>query len=308
MDIRQLRHFVVLAETLNYHQAAQRLHMSQPPLSVSIRKLEERLGVRLFERTRRGTELTAAGQAALEDARRALFHVEQVGRTATAADCGEAGTLRVGFVGSATYALMPRLVPAFRARYPDVQLILVESTTRQLLEDIERGGIDAGLLRFPVTRASTASILLAERDVFVAALPAWHPLARKRRIPLGALANEPFVLYSAAAVPGLHAMTLLACQRAGFVPQVQQEAVQVQTVVSLVGSGLGVALVPSVTLRHATEGVVFRPLQGPGAETQIGIALAWRSDRETPATRRFRETLQTLAPDAVRVGIGAGPC
>lgn len=294
MDTRQLRHFIALAETLNYHRAAERLHMSQPPLSASIRKLEERLGARLFERTRRGTELTAAGQAALEDARRAVFHAEQFGRTAAAAARGEAGSLRVGFIGSATYALMPRLVPAFRARYPEVRLILIESTTWQLLEDIELGRIDAGLLRFPVMRASTASILPAERDVFVAALPARHPLARKRRLPLGALASEPFVLYSAAAVPGLHATALLACQRAGFVPQVQQEAVQVQTVVSLVGSGLGVALAPSVAARHATEDVVFRPLQGPGAETEIGIALAWRADREIPATRRFRETLQML--------------
>lgn len=295
MDTRQLRHFVALAETLNYHQAAQRLHISQPPLSASIRKLEEQLGVRLFERTRRGTTLTAAGQAALDDARRALFHTEQFGRTAAAAARGESGTLRIGFIGSATYELMPRLMPTYSARYPEVQLVLVESTTKQLLDDVERGHVDAGLLRFPLGRVSTASIMPVERDLIVAALPARHPLARKRSLPLSALRDQPFILYGAEAVPGLHAMTLLACQRAGFVPKVQQEALQVHTVVSLVESGLGVALVPSVAMRHASRAVAFRPLEGPGADTEIGIALAWRPDRETPAAQRFRECLQEVS-------------
>ena len=294
MDTRQLRHFVALAETLNYHRAAERLHISQPPLSASIRKLEDDLGVRLFERTRRGTSLTPAGQAALDDARRALFHTEQFGRIATATARGEAGTLRIGFIGSATYALMPRLMPLFRERYPDVELVLSESTTRRLIDQVEQGEVDAGLLRFPMVRASKARITPIERDVFVAALPEGHPLLGKRKLQLSDLANEPFVMYSAQAVPGLHAMALLACQQAGFVPRVQQEAVQVQTVVSLVESGMGVALVPSVTRRHETPRIGFRPLHGPGASTEIGIALAWRPDTETPAARRFREMLESL--------------
>ncbi len=295
MDPRQLRQFVALASTLNYRRAAEQLHMSQPPLSASIRRLEAQLGVQLFERTRRGTALTAAGQAALDDAQRALFHAEQFGRVATAAARGEAGQLRVGFVGSATYALMPQLMPVFRSRYPDVHLVLAESTTRQLLDDVEQGHVDAGLLRFPVARATTARIQPVERDHFVAALPAQHPLARRTRLTLAALQDEAFVLYSASAVPGLHAMALQACQQAGFMPRVQQEAVQVQTVVSLVESGLGVALVPSVAARHANRAVVFRRLHGPGAAVEIGIALAWRAEQETPAARRFRECLLSLA-------------
>jgi DNA-binding transcriptional LysR family regulator len=294
MDTRQLRHFVALAETLNYHRAAERLHISQPPLSASIRKLEEELGVRLFERTRRGTHLTPAGEAALADARRALFHTEQFGRTAAATARGEAGTLRIGFIGSATYSLMPRLMPLFRARYPDVELVLSESTTQRLIEQVEQGDLDAGLLRFPMVQATQARMTPIERDVFVAALPEGHPLLAKPKLKLSDLASEAFVMYSAQAVPGLHAMALLACQQAGFVPQVQQEAVQVQTVVSLVESGLGVALVPSVATRHAMPGVVFRKVHGPGAATEIGIALLWRPDTETPAARRFRETLVSL--------------
>jgi DNA-binding transcriptional LysR family regulator len=295
MDTRQLRHFVAVAETLNFHRAAQRLHMSQPPLSASIRRLEEQLGVALFERTRRGTVLTAAGTAALEDARRALFHAEQFGRVAAATARGEAGSLRIGFVGSATYALMPRVLPAFRARYPEVQIALAESTSSRLLDEVQQGHVDAALLRYPLVRAHAAQVLVVEHDVFVVALPARHRLTRQRQLALADLRDEPFVLFGAQAVPGLHAMALLACQQAGFVPQVQQEAVQVQTVVSLVASGMGVALVPSVAARHATRGLSFRPLTGPGADTEIGIALAWREERETPAARRFRETLVALA-------------
>lgn len=294
MDTRQLRHFVALAETLNYRRAAERLHISQPPLSASIRKLEEDLGVLLFERTRRGTQLTPAGMAALDAARRALFHTEQFGRIASATARGEAGRLRVGFVGSATYALMPQLMPVFRARYPEVSLVLTESTTSRLLAQVEQGEVDAGLLRFPVVRACRARITPVERDRFVAALPAGHPLLAREVLNLSDLAEESFVLYDAQAVPGLHAMALLACQRAGFVPRVAQEAVQVQTVVSLVESGLGVALVPSVAMRHATPHIAFRPLHGPGADTEIGIALAWMPETETPVGQRFRETLEGL--------------
>lgn len=290
MDTRQLRHFVALAETLNYRRAAERLHIAQPPLSQSIRRLEQRLGVALFERDRRGTALTAAGAAALEDARRALFHAEQFGRVAQATASGEAGRLRVGFVGSATYALMPRLLPAFAQRYPGVELELAESTTRRILQQVERGELDIGLVRYPVAQAGGVALEPLQPDRFVAALRADSAWARKRRLGLAELADEPFVLFSPGEVPGLHAVALLACQRAGFLPRVHQQAVQVQTVVSLVESGLGVALVPSVAARHASAGVVFKPLHDLDEAAAIGIALAWRPAAATPATRRFHET------------------
>ncbi|KQX88138.1 LysR family transcriptional regulator [Variovorax sp. Root473] len=291
MDIRQLRHFIALAETLNFHRAAERLHMAQPPLSASIRRLEEQVGVPLFLRNRRGTELTPAGTAALDEARRTVFHAEQFTKVAQAASRGEAGLLRVGFVGSATYALMPRVLPRFRARYPGVQLVLGESTTARIVAMVENGDVDVGLVRFPIGRACKARVFPAERDVFVAALPAGHALARRRRLALSDLAAEPFVMYGAMEVPGLHAAALLACQQAGFIPDVQQEAVQVQTLISLVESGLGVALVPSVAARHVARNVVFKPLAGPGAQTAIGIALALPPGAQTSAAQRFADSV-----------------
>jgi len=200
-------------------------------------------------------------------------------------------------VGSATYALMPRVLPRFRARYPGVQLQLGESTTARIVEMVEAGDVDVGLVRFPIGRACHARIFPAERDVFVAAVAADHPLARRRRLTLADLADEPFVMYGAMEVPGLHAAALLACQQAGFIPNVQQEAVQVQTLISLVESGLGVALVPSVATRHVARNVVFKPLSGAGAQVAIGIALALPPGAQTSAAQRFLESVLEQ-PDA----------
>ncbi len=292
MDLRQLRQLVVLAETLNFRRAAERLHIAQPPLSISIRRLEESLDARLFERGRRGVRLTEAGRAALPDARLAIFHAEQARRAVRTAAAGEAGTLRVGFVGSATYALLPRVLPEFRRRFPRVQLELTESTTARILARVEEEAFDVGIVRYPLVRATPLQLQTIERDVFAAVLPARHPLARSRRLALADLAAEPFVFYSAAEVPGLHAVALLACQSAGFTPQVSQEAVQVQTVVSLVESGFGVALAPSVAKRHAPERVVFRRLSDQQSALAVGLALVYKAETETELVKRFREALR----------------
>ena len=292
MDLRQLRQLVVLAETLNFRRAAERLHIAQPPLSISIRRLEESLDARLFERGRRGVRLTEAGRAALPDARLAIFHAEQARRAVRTAAAGETGTLRVGFVGSATYALLPRVLPEFRRRFPRVQLELTESTTTRILARVEEEAFDVGIVRYPVVRATPLQLQTIERDVFAAVLPARHRLARSRRLALADLAAEPFVFYSAAEVPGLHTVALLACQSAGFTPQVSQEAVQVQTVVSLVESGFGVALAPSVARRHAPERVLFRKLSDPTSALAVGLALVYKAETETVLVKRFREALR----------------
>lgn len=196
-----------------------------PPLSASIRRLEAQLGVALFARNRRGTELTLAGAAALDDARRAVFHGEQFTRAAQAASRGEAGTLRVGFVGSATYALMPRVLPRFRKRYPARAACAGRVNDRAHRRTRRERRHRVGLVRFPLGSACRARVFPVERDVFVAALPAGHQLARKRQLALSDLAQELFVMYGAAEVPGLHAAALMACQQAGFLPRVRKRAV-----------------------------------------------------------------------------------
>ena len=248
MDLRQLRHFVTLARTLNYRQAAEQLHMSQPPLSQSIRRLEDSLGVQLFQRDRRGTALTEAGLAALESAELALHHARQMQEVSRATAGGERGRLHIGFIGSATFSLIPRLVQAFRSEYPLIDLVLTESTTREICAQVASGDFDAGLLRYPVTQATDLSITPVEKDELVAVLPEGNPLLQRPALRLRDLADQPFINYRPSEVPGLHALVVLACQNAGFMPQVKQHAVQAQTLVSLVGAGLGVALVPAGAL------------------------------------------------------------
>ena len=289
MELRQLTQFCAVAEALSVRRAAERLHMAQPPLSVAIRKLEDELGAQLFERRGRGIRLTAAGEAALATARRCLAAADELRAEGRRAASGESGRLRIGFVGSATYALLPRLVPALRKRHPGIALELRESTNIELLGLVESGQLDVGLVRFPTASASALAFELVERDVFLAVLPRGHALAARREVTLKALAAEPLVDYAATSVPGLHAMVMLAFQHAGLMPRVTQQATQVQTVISLVASGLGVALVPSVSARLAPRSVVFRPIRGLAAAVAIGIAMAWRAQNESPVVRRFRE-------------------
>jgi DNA-binding transcriptional LysR family regulator len=288
MDLRRIRHFVVLAETLNFRRAAERLHMAQPPLTVSIQKLEAQLGTKLFVRATSGVTLTASGQAALAEARRLLFHGSQFAQIAHSASDGTAGTLHVGFVGSTTFGMLQQLVPLFRTNYPSVELILREATSAQILQMLGEDALDVGLVRTPLLQPSAATLVPLERDCFIAALPRAHPLVNRSALALADLADESFIMYTQTGGAGLHSTAMLACQQAGFLPRIAQQAVQVQTVLALVESGLGVALVPSVMQRFASDKIVYRTLTGVSAAAAIGLALAYRADMESPAAQRFR--------------------
>ena len=290
MELRQLTQFCAVADELSFRRAAERLHMAQPPLSVAIRKLEEELGATLFERRGRSIALTDAGTAALHRARRVLAEIDQLREATRLSASGETGRVRIGFVGSATYSLLPRLLPRLRRTCPGIDLELHESTNEVMLAQLETGRLDLGLVRFPTgSSAPGLQYALVERDVFQAVLPKGHALAAGRSVTLKALAQQPLIDYSSTAVAGLHAMVMLAFQQAGLTPQVAQEATQVQTVISLVESGLGVALVPSVAARLSSRQVVFRPIRGLPDGVAIGIALTWAPDTASMATRRLRE-------------------
>ena len=258
MELRSLQYFVTLAETSNFHRAAERLHISQPPLRVAIRKLEQELGAPLFDRNPRGVTLTAAGQAALEPARIALAHAEQIRQAVKQGVTGERGRLAIGFVGSATFELLPRLIEPFRRLYPAVELILSEGNSTEIQGRIEAGSLDLGLVRLPLQKSARITTQMVERDHMVVALPSSHPLARKRRLDLKQLVDQPFVVYSGISV--LRATTVAACQNAGFVAHIVQEAAQLQTILSLVQSGIGIALVPAKAQRFTPDRVVLVPL------------------------------------------------
>ncbi|MBW8911213.1 MAG: LysR family transcriptional regulator [Sphingomonas sp.] len=282
MELRQLLYFTTLSETLNFRRAAERLNISQPPLSVAIRKLEEELGAALFVRSSRGVTLTAAGEVALEHARSALAEASQLRQAVLEGSSGERGRLALGFVGSAIYALLPRLLGLYRKRYPKVNLVLQESTSIDIVHRILARQLDVGLVRLPLLEPGGLESQVIERDEFVVAMAATNPLASHDSLALSALAGEPFILYTRVSV--LRGVILAACHRAGFVPQIAQEAAQVFTILSLVQSGLGVALVPSKATRQSPEGVKLLRLEKP-QPIEAGVVIA--RGGASPLARNF---------------------
>ncbi|NLC36662.1 MAG: LysR family transcriptional regulator [Alcaligenaceae bacterium] len=296
MDFRHLRQFVVLAETLNFRKAAEKLHMSQPPLSVSIRKLEAELGVELFHRGKNGVRLTKSGEAALQDARRALFHAGEFVQSARAATKGERGVLRIGFVGSATHSILPVIVPLFRQRYPGVQLILRESKSVQIIDALENGTQDIGILRTPVPCRTQLQMQTLQTENLILVVPRNHALASVASVRMADLRHQDFIFYAHEA-HGLRMAALHACEAHGFTPRITQEALQVATLISLVEAGLGVALVPSIS-RQSSGGqkVAWKTIADFPHSASIAIALAWRPNDETLLIRNFQAVAQAAFP------------
>lgn len=278
MELRHLRYFVALAETLHFGRAAARLHISQPPLTRQIRALETTLGTPLFERSRQGVTLTPAGTALLPEARRLLRDAAALREGAMQAAHGRIGRLNLGFISTAAYNVLPGLLPAFHRTHPGVKLQLREATTDVQLTALREGDLDVGIVLPPVM-APTLRYEPIFREPLVAALPAsrrW-PL----RLRLAALADESFVLFPREVGIGMYDLIVAYCRMAGFRPRVEQEAIQMQTIVSLVAAGMGVALVPaSLTLMRRT-GVVYRTLAENSPLVEIG--LAWRAHDDSPA-------------------------
>jgi len=278
MEFRHLRYFEAVADTLHFGRAAARLHISQPPLSRQIRTFEEEMGARLFTRTTRGVRLTAAGRALLPEARRLLREAAALVDGARHLAAGGAGTLRLGFISTASYNVLPRLLPEFHRRRPGIRLQLHEATSDQQLALLRELELDAGLVVPPVTELGLRYAPLL-REPLVAALPARRRWPRQ--LSLAALADEPFILFPRKAAPGLYDLIVGYCRAAGFAPRVAQEAVQTPTIISLVAAGMGVALVPA-SLRHMRrKGVVYRAMAEKSPLMEVG--LAWREHDEEPA-------------------------
>lgn len=278
---------MAVAEELHFRRAAQRLHMAQPPLSQQIRKLEEELGVELLRRAHRRVELTDAGRVFLPEARRTLAHAERAFGSARSAGRGELGWLRIGFVGSVAYELLPRLLKEFRKHYPGVQLELRELTTEEQIEALENGDIDLGLARDLEPRAGvTVTPLFNER--LLAALPASHHLAQKGALTISELADDDFVVVPRDRVPRLYDRFVYLCRSANFDPIISQEALQFATILGLVSAETGVAIVPGVVQEFRKEGVAFVPLAESEATSEV--VLVHVSERYSPTLTTFMQT------------------
>ncbi|MCC5658152.1 LysR family transcriptional regulator [Nostoc sp. XA010] len=292
MELRHLRYFVTLAEELHFGRAAERLHIAQPPLSEQIRQLEGELGFELFYRTKRKVQLTEAGQVFLDEVQQIMRQLQQAIQVGRQTSCGEIGQLVVGFVSSVAYNILPIILRTFRSCVPGVSIELHELTTDQQLEWLREGRMDVGLLRPPVEENRFSCETIFQESLMVA-LPEAHLLASQFNVCLTSLANEPFILFPRILAPGLYDLIISLCQQAGFSPKVAQEAIQMQTIVSLVAAEMGVAIVPASLQNLQRIGVIYKTLEEP--TSKVAIAMIWRNNETSPTVLRLVEIVKQAA-------------
>ncbi|KAA9002784.1 LysR family transcriptional regulator [Affinibrenneria salicis] len=292
MDIRQLKHFVAVAETLHFGKAAERLNMTQPPLSQSILSLERELGEALFSRTKRTVALTPFGEQWLPHVRSALACVNALPGLANRLRKGEAGRLALSFVSTADYSVLPALVSQYRSRYPTVDLALTEATSNVQIASLLNDKSDAGIIIPPANTALPAELsykkLLSEP--LIAALPESWARQQRLRIIDGKLCpssviDAPLIIFPQPLAPAFHALVMSYYASYGTQANVIQHAIQMQTIISLVAAGMGIALVPN-SLRHlARTGVVYLDLLDD--PPQLDTGLVWRKDNASPTLKNL---------------------
>ncbi len=299
MDLRQLRQFVVLAAELNYRRAAERLNMTQPPLSIAIKRLEADLGVKLFERDRLGVRLTVPGSVFLEEARRLLAGAEQAVQATRDADKGRIGVLRLCSVPSAALLLLPQILPVFTRRFPSIRVVLCSGSTVPILGDLQQGGLDAAFVVPPASKYPDIGYIQMPRQELVLALAADHRLARRRCIQLSELGDEPLVALTHSDSPGFAGELLALCQSEGFHPKRLLESSHALVTLPLVSAGLGVAIVSAALKRVDLDNVTYvKLIDSSGAPLHYAMALAYHTRNVNPAVREFISVAQEVWPSA----------
>jgi len=302
MELRHLRYFVAVAEELHFGRAALKLHIAQPPLSMQIKQLETELGFPLFLRTSRKVELTQAGALFLNESRETLAELERSIASARRVARGESGWLGIGFVGSATYSVLPAVLQQFRKVRPDVELVLRELVSAKQAQALREGRIHVGLARPAIQENGIESEVILNEPL-LAALPDSHPLAKMVRVRIEALAGVPFILFPRNPKPSYADFVLSICEQAGFVPNVVQEAAEMHTAIGLVAAGLGVTLVPESVRTERRPGLTFRDLAHPAPITEL--TAAYRTSDSSPVLREFLPILRMSAAQGIQ-GDAAG--
>jgi len=271
IDLRAWRQFLVLAETLHFGQAAQRLHMTQPPLTLAIQQLERRLGVPLFERTRRSVVLTPAGQALVEPVRQLLQQAAALPGAARAAGRKAVGTLRLGFVSTVGFGPLPAWLRGFRDAEPGIDVVLREATSDVQMLAFEQGEADAGFVLHAPGMAPRLPLVSVGIEPMVLALPEALPEAAAKPLPLARVLARPLIIFPRVIAPSLYDAVLAFYHRHGASPVIAQQAIQMQTIVNLVSAGLGVAWVPHSMMQLQRHGVVYRGLPKSSADGGRGM-------------------------------------
>ena len=298
VGLHRLRYFVAVAEECNFGRASERLHIAQPALSRQIAELEAALGCGLFDRIRNQIKLTAAGSALLPRARDVILRVEEAVRFTRRAAQGALGVLEIGFVGSATYSVLPEVLHAFRQLKPNVDLSLFPMSTSELHQALTEGKIQAAFARPGISDPQ----IINERvlvEPLVVAMPTRDPLAELASLKLTDLASRPFVLYPQLAAPDYAEQIVRACESVGFTPVIAQEAVDLQTALGLIAVGIGISLVPASVERSGRHGVVYKPLKGLTPHSELSFC--YRRDNLSDLLREFRKVVH----ECVEKGFGS---
>jgi DNA-binding transcriptional LysR family regulator len=285
VEIRRLKCFIAVAESLHFGRAAQRLNIVQSAVSQQIKLLEQELGVELLKRSRHRVDLTEAGTAFLTAAKRALCQTEEAVQVARDAAAGRLGRLRLGFIDNVLWSVLPPILRAFRDRYPGIDVNLQQLDRGQQIKALEDRELDVGVLPSPQPGKGLESELLVSAPLIIA-LPETNPLSRRKTLPLALLAEEPFVAFPASMKTRLLAMTTSLCTAAGFLPKITQEAQQVSTLLALVSAGLGVTLVPRWVAASHPPGIVYREIEA--SVPPYELLIVWREGSVNNAIASFR--------------------
>lgn len=289
ITLRAMEQFIAVAEELHFHRAAERLNMSQPPLTNAIRKLEETIGFTLIERGNRVLGLTPAGEKFLSEARELLRQAEHTVTATVDVAAGRTGVLRLGYVGSALYGRLPNVIRTFRASHPNVRLELREATTAAQISALRDGMLDIGVLIPPLTNAEDVEQAPFDHDRLCLAIPRDHWLNEQLDLTLADLADEPFILWPMVEGRGFHLQVIRLCANAGFVPMITQEAHGMHAVLSLVSVGVGVSVVPQSMSVFRSDQIRYYPLLGSEPAFDLVLSYRYLSPSAQAFMRSFKE-------------------
>ena len=293
MELLQLRCLIAVSETLHFGRAAQSMDMLPASFGRHIRLLEESLDQRLLQRTTRSVSLTPEGKRFVEGARDIVERADRLKTGFRESNVGNIPTLRIGAIDSAAAGLMPQLLPRLRDAAPELEVEMIEQKTIRLLPKILSGNLDLAIVRPPETRDRRLEFRNLFRETAVVAVPEDHPLAKRSRIGVHDMAEEPLIVPDRRSRPHSHDLTMKLFMESGLTARVAQVAEEKQTIVSLVGSGVGLAIVPKWASRLAVGGVVFIELDLPNrqAPRELALSAVWLRDTRNPLRDKFIEVL-----------------
>lgn len=290
MELRHLRYFITVAETLHFTRAAEALGISQPPLSQQIQRLEHEIGTPLLKRQTRGVELTEAGRAFLSDALEIVQLADHALERARGMARGISGQIQLGFASSVAFgAPVFELIHRFKTHYPAMELITREENMALLMQDLHDGLLDAAFIRLPCESSKSFNLKVIATERMMIALPAGHPYSHQRTVSLVHLADETLIMFPREVAPSLYELIASTCIRAGFTTARFLQAPQIMSSLGMVGAGCGIALVPESMCCVNNPNIVICEIENNTLYTDI--AFAWRHRNPSKAVLHLLKLL-----------------